>query len=238
MKRALCAAILALSTLVTSPALAWDPDQLDPIDPAPVPPPPGIYLVTDTYAGDSVTRAGDVTTYSTETVHEITGSYARVLDTVGTGASSAYDGAAFNRRAVMTDGRAVAGTYYENYVPTDRGFVPVSGSVADTRSEVCWAAVTKNGRFVYVTNFGDGTISTYAIGADGSIELLDAVAASTRLGEPGIRDEALTRDGRFLYAIDADAQRIFGWTVAGDGRLTAVGEFEGVPATVAGLAAS
>ena len=131
-------------------------------------------------------------------------------------------------------GKAAASSYARN----GSGFVPVSGSVADTRSEVCWAAVTKNGRFVYVTNFGDGTISTYAIGADGSIELLDAVAASTRLGEPGIRDEALTRDGRFLYAIDADAQRIFGWTVAGDGRLTAVGEFEGVPATVAGLAAS
>ena len=112
----------------------------------------------------------------------------------------------------------------------------VSGSVADTRSEVCWAVAT--GRFAYVTNFGDGTISSYAIGSDGSIELLEPVAASTRLGEPGIRDEALTRDGRFLYAIDADAQRVFGWSVAADGKLEPLGEFEGVPVTVAGLAAS
>ena len=114
----------------------------------------------------------------------------------------------------------------------------VSASIADTRSEVCWAAATRDGRFVFVTNFGDGTVSSYAVGEDGSIELLQPVAASTRLGEPGIRDEAIGRDGRFLYAIDADAQRVFGWSVEGDGRLEPVGEFEGVPGTVAGLAAS
>ena len=115
---------------------------------------------------------------------------------------------------------------------------PVSASVADTRSEVCWAAATKDGRFVYVTNFGDGTISSYAVGKGGTIELLDPVAGSTRKGEAGVRDEAITRDGSFLYAIDADAQRIFGWTVGGDGSLEPVGEFEGVPPTVAGMAAS
>lgn len=114
----------------------------------------------------------------------------------------------------------------------------VSGSVGDTRSEVCWAAVTRDGRFAYVTNFGDGTVSSYEIAGDGSIELRDPVAGSTRQGEKGIRDEAISRDGRYLYAIDADAQKVFGWTVGEDGRLTPVGEFEGVPDTVAGLAAS
>lgn len=115
---------------------------------------------------------------------------------------------------------------------------PVSASVGDTRSEVCWAATTADGRYAFVTNFGDGTISSYAIGGDGSISLLEPIAASTRLGEKGIRDEAISRDGRYLYAIDADAERVFGWTVGDDGRLSLVGEFEGVPATVAGLAAS
>jgi 6-phosphogluconolactonase (cycloisomerase 2 family) len=115
---------------------------------------------------------------------------------------------------------------------------PVSPSVADTRSEVCWAVATRDGRFVFVTNFGDGTISSYVVRQGGGLELLEPVAGSTRLGSPGIRDEGLTRDGRFLYAIDADAQRVFGWCVGDDGRLELVGEFEGVPPTVAGLAAS
>jgi 6-phosphogluconolactonase (cycloisomerase 2 family) len=115
----------------------------------------------------------------------------------------------------------------------------VSGTVGDTRSEVCWAAVTKDGRFMYVTNFGDGTVSSYAIGDDGTLDLHDAVAGTTREGEKGVRDEAISRDGRFLYAIDADAQQLFGWTIADDGALTAVGAFDGgLPATVAGLAAS
>jgi 6-phosphogluconolactonase len=115
---------------------------------------------------------------------------------------------------------------------------PVSASVGDTRSEVCWAATTGDGRFVYVTNFGDGTISSYRVGEGGSLELHEAVAASTRFGEPGVRDEAISRDGRYLYAIDADAQRVFAWAIGEEGALAPVGEFEGVPATVAGLAAS
>jgi 6-phosphogluconolactonase (cycloisomerase 2 family) len=115
---------------------------------------------------------------------------------------------------------------------------PVSGSVGDTRSEVCWAVTTRDGRFAYVTNFGDGTISSYRIGDDGSIELHEPVAASTREGEAGIRDEALSRDGRYLYAIDADAQKVHGWSVGSDGALRPVAEVGGVPATVAGLAAS
>ena len=115
---------------------------------------------------------------------------------------------------------------------------PVSSSVADTRSEVCWAAVTKDGRYVYVTNFGDGTISSYSIDADGTIELAQAVAASTRLGEPGVRDEAISNDGRFLYALDADTQMVHGWRIDADGRLSEVGAADGLPSTVAGLAAT
>jgi 6-phosphogluconolactonase (cycloisomerase 2 family) len=135
-------------------------------------------------------------------------------------------------------GGAVGAAAASSYSFTDGGLAPVSGSIADTRSEVCWAAVTKDGRFAYVTNFGDGTISSYAIGDDGSLELHNAVAGATREGEKGIRDEAITRDGRYLYAIDADAQKVFGWTIGTDGELTSIGGIGGVPATVAGLAAS
>ncbi len=131
-------------------------------------------------------------------------------------------------------GAAAASSYRLDGAP---GLVPVSASVQNTRSEVCWAAVSKDGRHAYVTNFGDGTISSYAIGPDGAIELLAAVAATTRLGEKGIRDEALTADGRFLYAIDADSQEIYGWAVQPDGTLAPVGAVGNLPATVAGLAA-
>jgi 6-phosphogluconolactonase len=114
----------------------------------------------------------------------------------------------------------------------------VSGSVGDTRSEVCWVTLTKDDRFAYVTNFGDGTVSCYEITADRSLRLHEPVAGSARQGEKSIRDEAISGDGRYLYAIDPDAQKLFGWAVGQDGQLTPVGEFGGVPGTVAGLAAS
>src|SRR5437764_5602297 len=104
----------------------------------------------------------------------------------------------------------------------------VSGSAGDTRSEVCWVALSKDDRFAYVTNFGDGTVSCYEITADRSLRLRDPVAASTRQGKKGIRDEAISGDGRYLYAIDADAQKLVGWAVGEGGHLTPTGEFGGV----------
>lgn len=132
--RSIVPASVAALLIASSPAAAWDPDWEDwPSDPEPpaaaaaaVDAPDGIYLVTETYVDDVVTRSGPVTVYATETVHEITGSYARVLETVATGAGSDFDGGAFNGRAAMTDGRSVAGTYYENYIRTGDGYVAVS----------------------------------------------------------------------------------------------------------------
>jgi 6-phosphogluconolactonase (cycloisomerase 2 family) len=136
-------------------------------------------------------------------------------------------------------GGEVGAAAASSYALAEHGqLVPVSASVGDTRSEVCWAAVSKDGRYAYVTNFGDGTISSYGIGGDGSISLLEPVAASTRLGEKGLRDEAVTGDGRFLYALDADARRVYGWSVGENGSLDPIGHRDGLPETVAGLAAS
>jgi hypothetical protein len=137
MNRRAAGAALALFVFWSSPSLARDPFADEPLserdvprrypDPAPfIAPPPGVYYVTDTYVADVVTSTGPLTTYTTTTVHESTGSYARVLDTVGTGVASAYDGRAFNGRRALGDGRLVAGTYYENFVLTDGVFVPIS----------------------------------------------------------------------------------------------------------------
>jgi 6-phosphogluconolactonase len=115
--------------------------------------------------------------------------------------------------------------------------VTISGSVPNTRSEVCWAVVSHEDRYAFVTNFGDGTISSYRIAQNGQIELQAAIAATTVLGAAGVRDEALTPDGRFLYALDADARTIFGWSVGDGGSLSPLGGVDGLPATAAGLAA-
>ena len=65
-----------------------------------------------------------------------------------------------------------------------------------------------------------------------------SAAGSTGQGEKGLRDEAISGDGRYLYAIDADAQKLLGWAVGQGGHLTPAGAFNGLPDTVAGLDAS
>jgi 6-phosphogluconolactonase len=167
--------------------------------------------------------------------------YAKGPETIPSSGATPYGFDFADRSVVVTEafggeiGKAAASSYS---LAGPGRLEPVSASVADTRSEVCWAAATRDGRFVYVTNFGDGTISSYAVREGGSLELLEAIAGSTGRDAPGIRDEALSSDGRFLYAIDADAQRVLGWGVGDDGGLQPIGEIDGVPETVAGLAAS
>jgi 6-phosphogluconolactonase len=125
-----------------------------------------------------------------------------------------------------------------SYAIEDGSLVARSSSVGNGRSEICWAVVTPDDRFAFTTNFADGAVSRYAIASDGSLSLEDATAGISEEGMPGLRDEDLSSDGRFLYAIDADGGRIYGWSVEADGALETVGSWGGVPETVAGLAAS
>jgi len=113
---------------------------------------------------------------------------------------------------------------------------PVSASVPNTRSEVCWAVASADGRHVWVTNFGDGTISRYDVAPDGTLELVDAVAATTVEGAKGVRDAARSVDGSMFYALDADARQVFAYRIGADGDLAPAGTTGGLPDTVAGLA--
>jgi DNA-binding beta-propeller fold protein YncE len=128
-------------------------------------------------------------------------------------------------------GAAAASSYRVNGT-----IAPVSVSVPNRRSEVCWAVASADGLHVWVTNFGDGTISRYDVARDGSLVLADPVAASTVEGAKGVRDAARSADGTMFYALDADAQQVFAYRIDG-GSLTPVGAAGGLPATVAGLAA-
>lgn len=168
--------------------------------------------------------------------------YAQGLTTIKSSGQTPYGfGVLADGSLIVSEafGGAVGAAAASSYAQSGTGQLTlVSGSVGDNRSEVCWVALTNDDRFAYVTNFGDGTISCYEIAADRSLTLHNPVAGTARLGAKSLRDEAISADGRHLYAIDPDAQKLFAWAIGQDGQLTAVGEFPGVPATVAGLAAS
>lgn len=114
---------------------------------------------------------------------------------------------------------------------------PVSRSVGNGRTAICWAVATPDGRYAFATNFGDGAVSRYAVAADGTLGLEDPTAGLAVDGARGLRDVDLSRDGRFLYVIDTGARCVFGWAVGDDGSLSAIGSWSGLPETAAGLAA-
>jgi 6-phosphogluconolactonase len=145
------------------------------------------------------------------------------------------DGALVVTEAFRAEKGAAAAS---SYAIVDGALVPRTSSVGNGRSEICWAVVTPDDRFAFTTNFADGAVSRWTIAADGSLSLEDATAGIAVEGMTGLRDEDLSRDGRFLYAIDADDGQIYGWSVEAEGSLGPVRSWDGIPTTVAGLAAS
>ncbi len=142
-------------------------------------------------------------------------------------------------------GKAAASSYT---LTGGSGLQLISGSVGDTQAEVCWAVITNDGRYAYITNFRTGNLSSYRVAENGSITLLEAIAATTTAPGPdplfGPRDEDLTRDGRYLYVLDIgltdpNVRGVHSFRVGTDGKLASLG-FTSLPGSfpaVAGLAA-
>lgn len=130
-----------------------------------------------------------------------------------------------------------AGGSASSYSVASTGVTAISGAVPTHQGAPCWLVVSKNGRFAYTANAAAGTISGFAIAADGSLSLLDPSGASTSLGAGSHPlDEAISGNGQFLYDLADGAHRIDAFRIADDGSLTTAGSIA-VPAGVAGIAA-
>lgn len=144
-------------------------------------------------------------------------------------------GFASAQRNTLLVSEAGAGGGASTYRADDGALRPVSAMVMTGQRAACWAAVTPNGRFGYVTNAGTGNISGIAIATDGSARLLnaDGVTAVTG-GNP--TDMAMSRDGHYLYARVAALGQIAAFRVRADGSLAPLPALTGTPAGLAGLA--
>jgi len=139
-----------------------------------------------------------------------------------------------NTLFVSEAGACVGASSYA--VGGDGSLTPVSSMVMTGQRAACWAVVTKNGRYGYVTNAGTGNISGFAIGQDGSASLLDAdgVTAVTG-GNP--TDAALSHNSRYLYAVVNRNNSIAIFEIGSDGSLEALPFLTGASGGLAGLAA-
>ena len=110
----------------------------------------------------------------------------------------------------------------------------ISGSVPDSQTAPCWIAITPDGRFAYAVNTGSAVISGYEVGYNGELSLLgDGVTAQTASAP---LDNALTRNGRFMYDVTGGGS-IFGYQVEADGSLTPLNLPVTVPPSSRGLVA-
>jgi 6-phosphogluconolactonase (cycloisomerase 2 family) len=122
-------------------------------------------------------------------------------------------------------------------IDDDGGLTTISASVGTTETAACWAAVTPNGRFAYVTNTGSGTISGYAVDFDGTLALLDADGRTGVTGDgSGPIDLVIADGGRFLYVLNAGTHTIGAFRISHDGSLHRLPFAGGLPDAANGLA--
>jgi 6-phosphogluconolactonase (cycloisomerase 2 family) len=62
-----------------------------------------------------------------------------------------------------------AGSYRISH---DRSFTPITTAESDHQLDTCW--LDNNGRYAYGANYTSGTVSSFRIGRDGSLSLLQA----------------------------------------------------------------
>ncbi|MGH9396768.1 MAG: lactonase family protein [Terriglobia bacterium] len=141
------------------------------------------------------------------------------------------------RIAVVSEANAAATNAASSYMAEEDGQLRlITGSLSDGQKAACWAVVTSDGRYAYVVNAGNSTVSSYEVSPEGYLTLLDPTAAVTSSGGAPT-DSAFSSDSKFLYVRDAGLNVIDGFRVEADGSLTPVGTTDGAPTGGQGLAA-
>lgn len=115
-------------------------------------------------------------------------------------------------------------------VPDTGVLVPISGPVNNTRSDTCWLVNTDNGKYAYVTNFQSGDLSSYRVEPDGTLTLLNPIAATVGPPESGPADQALSNNSEYLYVRVISDGTIRAFKVDGaTGSLTPIQTIGGLP---------
>jgi 6-phosphogluconolactonase (cycloisomerase 2 family) len=133
-------------------------------------------------------------------------------------------------------GVANASAVSSYHISGDGSITLVDGPVHANQTAACWVVITNNGKYVYATNAGSSSLSSFAAGNDGSLSVSEAVAGMTGSGSAPI-DAALSSNSKFLYEMNSKTNTIRGFGVGHDGSLQEINTVSGLPTGTAGLAA-
>jgi 6-phosphogluconolactonase len=120
-------------------------------------------------------------------------------------------------------------------VQSNGTLTPISSSVPTLGSANCWNVVTPDGRFVYVSNAGSGSVSGFAIGNTGALTPLPGTVVALNPSGSSNIDVAISSDGKFLYTLNAGTGTVGMFAIQpANGTLTDLGTAGDLPAA-AGL---
>ncbi|QJR37902.1 lactonase family protein [Gemmatimonas groenlandica] len=150
-------------------------------------------------------------------------------------------GFAFDNRGRLVVSEAVGGapngSVLSTYAIANDGTLQViSASVPTLQTAACWVVITNNGRLVFTTNTGSGSVSGFERSPDNSLSLLASVAANTGAGSSPI-DMALSRNSQYAYILSPGNNTLRPYTVNANGTLSGLGPVNGIPSSAYGLAA-
>lgn len=118
-----------------------------------------------------------------------------------------------------------------SFTITETGALEViSPSVPNGQGTSCWIAISPDDRYAYIGNNATSDISSYRLAPDGTLTLLESIAASrTPRGLPN--DLAVARDGHlsFLYVLFSGTGEVGAYRINNNGSLTSLGAVGGLP---------
>ena len=144
----------------------------------------------------------------------------------------------FSRSRFMIVSNAVGGGAgagsATSYITGNNG-VPknINGAIANFESAPCWVAVTKHGRFAYITNTASNNISSYYVDSQGALYLVQKEAAKT---DGGPLDIVVAENNYFVYELNSKSNTIGGYYRKLMGELEFISSASNLPAPATGLA--
>ncbi len=115
------------------------------------------------------------------------------------------------------------------HILADNSLQVISSSVANFQTASCWLETNRRSRFAYTTNNASDSISGYSVAANGSLSLINHDGISALTGHAPV-DLGLSRNGKFLYAVNAGSGTVSMYRVnKRNGHLHSLGEVTGLP---------
>lgn len=116
--------------------------------------------------------------------------------------------------------------------------VLTGASIADGPTSACWIVATPDGRMLFVASASGATISSFRLDANGSVSLIESIAAAGTPADPsapnpvanadGFIDLALSSDGKYLYQLLGLEGTVNVYIVGADGGLSLLQQVTGL----------